>query len=100
MGVFQADGVRVFSTAGLCRKLRRCQVIQTAMWSSFVVIMPPVGDDTSSLEEVLEPTDSQAFLAQLAVKALHVAILRRLAGLDMDQIDPPVQSSGKEVTAG
>ena len=70
------------------------------MWSSFVVIMPPVGDDASSLEEVLEPTDTQAFLTQLAVETLHVAILRRLAGLDMDQIDLAVQSPGKEVATG
>ena len=65
-----------------------------------VVIVAPVGDGPSCLEQVLEPADAQALLAQLAVEALHVGVLRGLAGLDVHEIDFAIQSPGKEMPAG
>lgn len=70
------------------------------MWPGLVVIPAPVGDDLPSFEQILEPADTQAFFAQLAVKALHICVLRGLAGLDVDQIDLPLQCPGEEMAAG
>ena len=73
------------------------------MWPPFVVIATPGGDDPPCLEEVLEPADAQAFLAQFAVEALHVGVLRGLARLDVHQVNLPIQSrirlgSGRRLT--
>ena len=97
--VFQADGVSVFSTACATRELSWRQVIQATVRPTLVVVSPPVGDDAPSFEQVLEPADAQAFLAQLTVKALHVAVLRRLAGLRVNQVDLAFQVPGQAVTA-
>ena len=70
------------------------------MGPAFVVIAPPIGDDSSGLEQVLEPADAQALLAQLAVETLHVGVLRGLARLDVNQIDLAIQCPGKEVATG
>jgi hypothetical protein len=64
----------------------------------FVVIPAPGSDDASCFEEVLEPVDAQALLAQLAVEALHKGVLRGLTGLDVNQLDLAIQGPGKEVT--
>ena len=67
------------------------------MWALLVVVSAPVGDDSSCFEEVFKPADAQAFLAQSAVKALGIVILRELAGLFvMVALDIP----RNEVTAG
>jgi hypothetical protein len=94
---FQADGVRVFSMACFCRERRRCQTAQTAMRTTFVIVAPPVGDDAPGLEEVLEPVDEQTLFAQLAVEALHIAILRVFPWLDVNQVDLSFQISRQKV---
>ena len=98
--VFQADGVRVFSTACSSSELSRRQIVQAAVRPVFVVIPVPRSDDASCFEQVLEPVDTQTLLAQSAVEALHVCILRGLAGLDVNQIDLVIQRPGKEVATG
>ena len=70
------------------------------MRPALVVIAMPIGDDSSGLEQVLEPVNSQTFLAQLPVKTLHDTILRGLSGLDVNQIDLAIQCPGKEVATG
>jgi len=56
-----------------------------------------VGDDSSCRKDISKPADAQAFLAQSAVKALGIVILRELAGLFvMVALDIP----RNEVTAG
>lgn len=67
------------------------------MWPPFVVIAAPVGDDSPGLEEVLEPADTQAFLAQLAVEPLHVCVPCGLARLDGNEIDLAIERPGKEM---
>ena len=54
------------------------------MGPPFVVIATPCGDDSPGFEQVLEPADAQALLAQLAVETLHVGVLRGLARLDVN----------------
>jgi hypothetical protein len=66
----------------------------------FVVLLPPIGDFDACIEQVAEPTHAQAFFSEPAVKALHMGILDRLAGLDVAQVDLPLHSPGQEVTAG
>lgn len=94
--VFQAGGACVFSTACSCCELRWRYVVQAAVRPVLVVLSAPVGDDPPGLEQVLEPADAQAFLAHLAVEALHVCILRGLTKLDVNQIDLAIQSPGRE----
>ena len=99
-GVFQVDEVRVFSTDVPGCELCRGTVVQAAVRPALVVIAMPIGDDSSGLEQVLEPVNSQTFLAQLPVKTLHDTILRGLARLDVNQIDLAIQCPGKEVATG
>ena len=89
--VFQADEVRVFSSAVLCCELDRRQVLQTAVRPAFVVVASPVSDDPSGFKQILEPAHTQTFLAQFPVEALHVTVLRRLARLRVNQVDLPLQ---------
>ena len=56
------------------------------MWPFFVVLCPPIGDLDACIEQVARPTNEQALFSQPAVKALHVGILNRLAGLDVAQV--------------
>jgi len=85
--VFQADSVRVFSSVLPACELGWRQVIQAAVRPVFVVFASPVGDDASCFEQVLEPADTQTFLAQFAVEAFDIAILRRFARLRVDEVD-------------
>jgi len=54
-----------------------------------VVVAAPLGDQHSGVCEVVEVMVVQALVAELAVEALDVGVLRRLAGCDQLQIDPP-----------
>ena len=67
------------------------------MWTARVIFRPPRADLLPGIEQVPEPACVQALIAQLAVEALHAAILRRLAGLDVHQIDLPVNGPGQVV---
>ena len=58
------------------------------MWSEFVVFAAPVSKNAPSLEQVLEPADAQALLAQLTIEALHISVLCWLAGLRVNEVDP------------
>jgi hypothetical protein len=78
IGVFQADEVCVFSIARLLERLREllgCSVVEAAVGADLVVLLSPVCDFGSCLEEVAEPVGSQTLLPQASVEALHVAVL-------------------------
>ena len=72
------------------------------MRSHFVVIAAPGRDDRLGVLERREPVFVEAFVAELAVEALDVGVLGRLAGLDQQQLyavglRPLVQRSAGEL---
>ena len=67
--------------------LGRRSISQCAVRASFVVVNAPGRNDGPSLRQRSEPVLVQALVAELAVEALHVRVLRRLAGLDEAQLD-------------
>ena len=82
------------------RELIGRSVIEAAVWSNFVVLLSPVGDFEASVEEVTEPASPQALLSKLAVEALDMAVLHGAAGLDVAELDLPLQAPGQEVATG
>lgn len=91
-GVFQVGGAHVFSIAlgySHTRKLGRCSVPEAAVWPLFVVLHLPVSYLPARVEQVVKPVDPQALFPQPAMEALHVCVLRWLAGLDVPLPDPP-----------
>jgi hypothetical protein len=100
-GVFQSDEVCVFAIALSClRKLSRCSVAKAAVRSFFVVLFLPVGDLDACVNEISEPAHTQALISEPAVKALHMGVLDRLAGLDVTKVDFPLHGPGQEVATG
>jgi hypothetical protein len=72
------------------------QIPQGAVWPVLVIIDPPCLDDLSDLVKAHEPILVQAFITELAVEALHVAIIHRFAGSDELEFDPSSVSPGVE----
>jgi hypothetical protein len=66
----------------------------------FNVLLPPTCDLDACIEQVPEPTHTQALFSEPAVEALHMGVLDRLAGLDVAQVDLPLQGPGQEGTTG
>ena len=58
-------------------ELGRRHSADRAVRPDFVVVAPPAGDVLPCLVQRLEPVLVQAFVAELAVEALDVAVLRR-----------------------
>ena len=52
------------------------------------------------MSQARKPVFVQAFVAQPAVEALDIRVLDRLAGLDVNYVDAPVDRPGKEVARG
>ena len=92
--------LNVFSTACLCGELYRCQVLRATMRSLFVVLAAPQSNLLSGVEQVVEPAYSQALLSQSSMEAFHARVLRRLAGLDVHQVDRPFNRPGQELSTG
>ena len=70
--------------------------------SDFVVVAPPFLDDGPGVRDAVEPVLVEAFVAQLAVEALHVAVLLRLARLDEGvlhavHVAPAIQGQTREL---
>ena len=70
--------------------------------SDFVVVAPPFLDDGPGVRDAVEPVLVEAFVAQLAVEALHVAVLLRLARLDEGvlhavHVAPTIQGQTREL---
>jgi len=56
-----------------------------------VVFFSLAGDFAARIEQGPEPTDIQALLPQTPIETFHMHILRRLAWLDMHDVDPPLR---------
>lgn len=65
-----------------------CQVFQTLVRPNVVVVPMPGIDDPARLDAAAEPLQRQALVAELAIKALGVAVLPRFAGIDQRGVDP------------
>ncbi len=62
-----------------------CLIAERAVRPALVVIGAPCPDDLSGFGERSEPVLVKALVVELAVEALHVCVLRRLAGLYQPQ---------------
>ncbi len=96
-GVFHSHRARLLTCLG---ELAGCSVVEAAVRSNFVVLLSPVGYLGARIEEIAEPTGSKALLPKLAVEALDNPILHGPSWLDVTQLNLPLQTPGKEVTAG
>jgi len=65
----------------------RRAVVETRMRPYVIVMAPPDFDEDSSFGAAAEPFHAQAFVAELAVEALVVAVLPRLAWIDQRGVD-------------
>ena len=81
-------------------ELRWWDTPATAVRSNLVVVTPPVGDDVAGLGERDEPMLVEALVAELAVEAFDVAVLRRAARFDQDVLDAVLLRPGDEGAAG
>jgi hypothetical protein len=63
------------------------KVSQRAMRPGLIIIYPPCLDDLPNLIETHEPVLVQTFIPELAVEALHVAIINRFAWTNELQLD-------------
>jgi hypothetical protein len=52
------------------------------MWTTLVIILPPVINDFPGVSDIAEPVLIQTFIAKSSVKALNKSVLRWLARLD------------------
>lgn len=77
-------------------------LVEAVARPDFGVVDPPLLDDLAGVADAVEPVLVQAFVAEFAVEALHVAVLLRLARLDEGvlhpvAIAPPVQGHSREL---
>lgn len=79
---------------------RRWGAATTTVRTNLVVVPPPIGDYLASLGQRCEPVLVEAFIAELAVEALDVAVLHGLAGFDQDVFDAMLLRPGDEGAAG
>ena len=77
-------------TASLPPELLRRSVVQRAVRAFAAVLPPPVRQRLAHIVQGAEPARVEALVAQPAVEAFDVAVLHRLARLDVDQSNLPV----------
>ena len=70
------------------------------MRTLFVVLRSPCRDLPPRIEQVLKPTYRQTFIPQPSVKALNARVLRRLARLDVQQLDLSLHAPRQKMPAG
>ena len=68
----------------LLSELSRGNPAQAAVWPDFDVVLAPIGNALSSLGQAQEPLLVQAFISELAVETLDVAVLHRPVRLGQD----------------
>ena len=73
---------------------------QAAVWSDLVVVLPPACNALPGLRQRFKPLLIQAFIPELAVEALDVAVLHRLTRFNQDVAYPVLMCPGQERTAG
>ena len=71
------------------------QVAEAAVWSLSIVMDAPGLDEDSCFAPRAEPLDTQALVAELAVKALVGAVLPRLARLVEDDGDASMRTHSR-----
>lgn len=81
-------------------ELRWWDAAATAVGANLVVVTSPVGDNVAGLGERVEPMLVEALVAELAVEAFDVAVLRRAARFDQDVLDALPLCPGDEGAAG
>lgn len=81
-------------------KLRWRDATTAAVRTYLVEVAPPIGDDLASLDQRREPVFIEAFIAELAVEALDVAVLHGFAGFDQDVFDAMLLCPSDEGAAG
>ena len=65
-----------------CRELGRRHPFTAAMRPDLIEVLPPSGNDGSSLWQGLKPMIVQALVTELAVETFDIAVLRRPAWFD------------------
>ena len=70
------------------------------MWTTLVIILPPVINDFPGVNDIAEPVLIQTFIAKSSVKTLNKSVLRRLAGLDKSQLHSMLKGPLIERAAG
>ena len=70
------------------------------MWSDLVVVLPPARNARPGLVQRFKPLLIQAFIPELSVEALDVAVLHWLARFNQDVAYPVLVCPGQERTAG
>jgi hypothetical protein len=68
--------------------------------SFFVVLLSPRSDLPPRIEQILKPAHGQALFAQTSMKAFHACVLRRLARLNVHQLDLPFHAPRQKMPAG
>ncbi len=69
------------------------------MRTLFVVLPPPRCDLPPRIEQVLKPAHLQALIPQPSVKTFHPRVLRRLARLNVQQLDLPLHAPRQKMPA-
>ena len=70
------------------------------MWTTLVIILPPVINDFPGVNDIAEPVLIQTFIAKPSVKTLNKSVLCRLAGLDKTQLHAMLKGPLIQCTAG
>ena len=67
------------------------------MRTLFVVLRPPRRDLSLRIEQVLKPAHRQTLISQPSMKAFHARVLRRLARLNVQQLDLSFHAPGQKM---
>ena len=67
------------------------------MWPLRVIFRAPGRDLGSRIEQIPEPAHVQTLISKPAIEAFDVRVLRRLAWLDVNRIDPLLDAPRQEV---
>ena len=70
-------------------------VVERAVWTFAVVLLPPACQGASYIVQRAEPACVEALVAQPSMEALDVSVLHRPAWLDVHQPHLPVFSPAK-----
>ena len=69
-------------------ELNRCQILQALVRTDVVVVAAPGIDEDACFDAAAEPFQRQAFVAELAVETLGIAVLPGFTGIDQRGVDP------------
>ena len=78
----------------------RRAVAQATMGPLAIVLLFPLRNLTLGVRQVRKPVCVQALLSEPSIKALRMAVLDRLSGLDVDELYVALFAPAQEVSAG